>query len=90
MVAPNSWYGFRVPKTLGDPTVWYEANAYAGRSLLAAGIVIVVGSLALYEVSALDGPSYALACTLISLSAVASAAFLSFRFLGRITKRTAP
>ena len=88
MVAPNPWYGFRVRRTLGDPAAWYEANAYSGRCFLSAGIVIVVGSVALYEVPALDGPAYAVACTLLSLSAVGSAAILSFRFLGRIAKPT--
>lgn len=87
-VAPNHWYGFRVRRTLEDSTVWYEANAHAGKCLFSAGIVIVAGSVALYEVSALDGPTYALACMLISLSAVASALILSLRFLGQIATPT--
>lgn len=88
MVAPNSWYGFRVRQTLGDPAVWYEANAYSGRCLLAAGIVIIIGSAILYEIPSIDGPTYAIACTLVSLVSVASAVVLSFRFLGRITRPT--
>ena len=90
MVAPNYWYGFRVRGTLEDPALWYEANAYSGKCFLSAGIAVIVGSVALYEVSALDGPTYAVACAVLSLGAVASAAILSFRFLGRITKRTDP
>lgn len=85
-IPPNHWYGFRVRRTLGDPTAWYEANAYAGRSLLAAGIAIVAGSLALDRAPGLDGPTFAVACAMLSLSCVASGVILSFRHLGRIAK----
>ncbi|HSU68836.1 MAG TPA: SdpI family protein [Tepidisphaeraceae bacterium] len=39
-VAPNRLYGFRTRKTLSDPAIWYPANRFAGRGLIAAGIVI--------------------------------------------------
>ena len=89
-VPPNHWYGFRVPRTLADPGVWSEANASSGRCLRSAGLVMVVGSMALFEVAALDGPAYAVACTVLSLGAVGSAVVLSFRFLGRIAGPAAP
>jgi len=45
-VAPNHWYGLRVPATLADETIWYEANARTGKDLLwLAGIVLFVGGL---------------------------------------------
>jgi uncharacterized membrane protein len=40
-VRPNHWYGFRVPKTLRDPNIWYEANHVAGRDLMLAGLVVL-------------------------------------------------
>jgi uncharacterized membrane protein len=86
LVGPNAWYGFRVRKTMDDPAIWYEANAYAGKSLLASGIVIVVTSLDLYFAPNIDGPIYAIACTLITLGAIGMSVILSFRFLGRIKK----
>ena len=49
-VKPNIWYGFRTWKTLSDERVWYSANQYAGRALLLAGSVIVVGAMVLYWV----------------------------------------
>lgn len=44
-VPPNHWYGFRVPKTLRDPYVWYEANHVAGRDLLLAGVAVLLAAL---------------------------------------------
>jgi hypothetical protein len=90
-VPPNRWYGFRVRWTLDNPPTWYEANAYFGKCLLAAGIAIVVGSVALFEVPALDGPCYyAVACPLLTLGSAGLAAVLSFRSLGRIAKSPEP
>ncbi|RMD66577.1 SdpI family protein [Candidatus Parcubacteria bacterium] len=40
-VPPNHWYGLRVPATFIDERVWYEANARAGRELLALGMFIM-------------------------------------------------
>jgi uncharacterized membrane protein len=88
MVPPNHWYGFRVPRTLRDPVVWYEANAYSGRCLLGAGVAILVGGVSLYAVPTLDGPAYATACAVVALGALAVAVILSFRFLGRIARPT--
>ncbi len=84
MVPPNMWYGFRVPRTLRDPVVWYEANAYSGKCLLAAGLVIVAASVSLYFVPTLDGPTYATACAVVALGVLAVAVILSLRFLGRL------
>lgn len=44
-VPPNYWYGFRVPKTLRDPYVWYEANHVAGRDLFLAGIAVLFATM---------------------------------------------
>ncbi|PON18682.1 hypothetical protein C2W62_06700 [Candidatus Entotheonella serta] len=44
-VPPNYWYGFRVPKTLRDPHVWYDANYVAGRDLLLAGLAVLLTAL---------------------------------------------
>jgi uncharacterized membrane protein len=50
MVPPNRFYGFRTPRTLASPEVWYPANRASGvfmigaavLSLLFNGILIVV------------------------------------------------
>lgn len=41
-VPPNHFYGFRVPKTINNPDIWYEINAYAGQRLLVAGLIMAV------------------------------------------------
>ena len=41
-VSPNHFYGFRTPKTLSSPDIWYPANEFSGRRLFAAGAAIAV------------------------------------------------
>ncbi len=33
-IPPNRWYGFRTPKTLSSPDIWYPANRRAGWYLI--------------------------------------------------------
>ena len=47
-VPPNNWYGFRTPRTLSDPNVWYPANRIAGQYLAVAGTVIVLTTLLVF------------------------------------------
>jgi uncharacterized membrane protein len=46
-IKPNLIYGFRTRKTLSDPEIWYEANAYAGKAMVVAGTVSLAGLLVL-------------------------------------------
>ena len=54
-VRPNRWYGLRVPATFADPSVWYDANAVAGRDMVALGAVVTAVALVLPRV--VDFPS---------------------------------
>src|SRR5438270_13471878 len=83
-VGLNSLYGFRVRKTLADPTVWYEANAFAGRCMFRSGVATSLACLALYFVPAIGPVSYAFACLLSTLPGVAVGIILSFRLLNRL------
>jgi uncharacterized membrane protein len=85
-VAPNSLYGFRVRRTLEDPKVWYDANAFAGRCLFGFGIGTAIACLALYFLPAIDPVAYAVACLLIVLVGLAVSLALSFRFLNQLTR----
>jgi uncharacterized membrane protein len=38
----NHFYGLRVPATLSDESIWYDANALCGRHLFLLGLVMVV------------------------------------------------
>jgi len=42
-VKPNNFYGFRTGKTLSDEAIWYDANARAGKGMVIAGIVTLIG-----------------------------------------------
>lgn len=47
-VPPNWLYGFRLPQTVNDPELWYPANEYAGRWLIALGALLLVLAVAGY------------------------------------------
>ena len=40
-IPPNHVYGLRIPATLNDKSVWYDANALSGRHLFVLGVVMV-------------------------------------------------
>jgi uncharacterized membrane protein len=52
-IKPNLWYGLRVPATLADEGVWYDANAASGRDMILLGILQVALAvlLPLFDVS---------------------------------------
>ena len=47
-IPPNRFYGLRIPATFADETVWYEANARAGKDLLRLGLLIAGVGAGLY------------------------------------------
>ena len=61
-VRPNRWYGLRVPATFADETVWYDANAVAGRHMMILGAAIVVVALALPRLPGFPESVYAGVC----------------------------
>jgi uncharacterized membrane protein len=44
-IPPNGGYGFRTPRTLSDPRIWYEANRISGYDIIIAGAAILVLSM---------------------------------------------
>lgn len=89
-VPPNQLYGFRVRRTLEDPRVWYDANAYAGRCLQRAGIAIAVACVALYLIPSINPIVFTYAGLLITTVALAVSVVASYRYLGRISPRSKP
>lgn len=41
-VKPNSFYGFRIAKTLNDESVWYRVNRFTGKAFIGSGVATVV------------------------------------------------
>lgn len=59
-IPPNGLYGFRIPSTLGNPSLWYKVNAYAGRRFLVVGLGTALGAILLYFVTSPNIENYAL------------------------------
>ncbi|MER3481724.1 MAG: hypothetical protein C4327_15005 [Meiothermus sp.] len=54
-VPPNGLYGFRTPKTLSDPSIWYPANRFAGKAMIVVGaVMILLAALLLARYTGLD------------------------------------
>jgi uncharacterized membrane protein len=43
-VPPNALYGFRTPRTLSSPDIWYPANAFSGAAMLVAAIIVGIAT----------------------------------------------
>lgn len=82
-VPPNFWYGFRTPRTLANPDIWYEANAAAGARLCVAGVVIGMGSCLMALVQR-DLLMYAVSCLFLAITAILYALVGSFFALSKI------
>jgi len=41
LVPPNRFFGLRIPATLRDRSVWYDANALISRHMFVLGVVLV-------------------------------------------------
>ena len=85
-VGPNALYGFRVRRTLDDPRVWYDANAFAGRCFFRSGIGTALACLALFPILAGRPVVYAAACPTVLLVGLAVGLALSFRHLDGQTR----
>ena len=86
LVGPNHWYGFRVPQTLSDPHVWYEANLYAGKGFFWLGVVLMAVAVVLYWVPRVSPREYKASCTGVLMVGVVVNLIQSFRFLGTLRK----
>jgi uncharacterized membrane protein len=86
-VRPNGLYGFRTEKTMGNPVIWYKANAFAGKALLLSGIFMTILAaslpLAARRMHLGDNAINALG-VVIELAPVIGAAMVSFIYLAKL------
>ena len=81
-VKPNRFYGFRTPKTLSSPAVWYPANRACGQYMIIASAVSLVFNLSYWlphrdlPIPALVLPMAAATVIPMLVSVVASMRFL--------------
>jgi uncharacterized membrane protein len=66
-VAPNRWYGLRLPATFADRQVWYDANALAGRDLVALGVLLVLLAIGLPALTGLRGSGLAVVAAAVAI-----------------------
>jgi uncharacterized membrane protein len=82
-VPPNRWYGFRTPKTLSTPEVWYAANRITGIDMCIGGMVIALGALVLASAWSGVFPGYLVladtALVVLTLAFVVAHGFLALR-----------
>jgi uncharacterized membrane protein len=85
-IPPNGLYGFRVPRTIENPDLWYDANEFAGRRLLLCGICTIAAALILSAIPGITLDAYALGCAAVSLGALAVTVVQSCRYLGSLAE----
>ncbi len=84
-VPPNRWYGLRVPATLADEHVWYEANVVAGRDFIKAGVVTILAGLLFMFLPLPIWVSVLLWAGIVEI-AVLAAVFHSWRYANRLQR----
>ena len=84
-IPPNGFYGFRTPRTMSDPNVWYPANRVAGRNLALAGVIVATTALVVFAMQKnLQPRTAALTLLIVSMAALIGAVVHSFIALRRI------
>ena len=84
-IPPNRFYGFRTPRTMSDPNVWYPANRVAGRNLALAGVIVATTALVVFAMQKnLQPRTAALTLLIVSMAALIGAVVHSFIALRRI------
>ena len=84
-IPPNNFYGFRTPRTLSDPNVWYPANRVAGRNLAIAGVIVVTTALLVFVMQkSIPLRTASLILLTVSVAALIGAVVHSFIALRRI------
>ena len=85
-VPPNGSYGLRVPATLADEWVWYEANARSAVGLVLAGLAVALAAVVMPLVWALRPEQLALALVAVLVVATLLDAVWSWRLANRLLR----
>jgi uncharacterized membrane protein len=83
-IPPNPLYGFRISKTLNNPDVWYDANAFAATRLLIFSLVLVAAAVVIFLLPGVDEQFYSWSVLAIVVAGMAVVVFQSVRYLSRI------
>lgn len=81
-IKPNRWYGVRLPRTIKNPPLWYEINAYGGKVLFICGLIGLVVSLMIGLIPNMPAEYYvALAGSAVGLSVLIGALIILWRLV---------
>jgi uncharacterized membrane protein len=84
-VPPNGFYGFRTPRTMSNPNLWYPANRVAGRNLALAGLIVSITTLVVFAMrQSLHPKTASLTLLVVSLASLTGAVIHSFMALRRM------
>jgi uncharacterized membrane protein len=84
-VPPNDWYGFRTAATRQSESVWYEANARAGRDLFLLGtVVLVIVAVGAFTIE--DGALVVVAATIVASVGAIVLTIMGTRYADRLLK----
>ncbi len=61
-IPPNGLYGFRIPKTLNNPELWYVVNQFSARRMFWTAIAFTAAALGLYFLPWFGLEEYAMTC----------------------------
>ncbi|HEY5074362.1 MAG TPA: SdpI family protein [Pyrinomonadaceae bacterium] len=84
-VPPNGFYGFRTPRTMSNPNLWYPANRVAGRNMVLAGLIVIMTALVVFAMQKTIHPkTAALTLLVVSLASLTGAVIHSLMALRRM------
>lgn len=79
-IGRNPLYGLRIPLTMRDDRIWYEANAYLGRWLVGNGVVAILIALVGLLIPGLSLDGYAMLCLIVTVSVSIVGIWMSLRY----------
>lgn len=83
-VPPNRWYGFRTSKTLRSAEIWYPANAYGAKLLLAASLFNLLPVLVFAFLPGITPEMYNCIVTLFMTVTLFVSLVMSLRFIQKL------
>ena len=61
-IPPNGLYGFRTPKTIDNPELWYVVNQFSAKRMFWTAIAFLIAALVLYFLPGIGLDGYAMGC----------------------------
>ena len=86
---PNTWYGVRIPATLHNERLWYDANAYAGKVLLVTALIWVVSALGFALIPGMTFDAYSVIMLVVLVILFVPSSILLWRQISRLSRADA-